>query len=227
MNIFWWILVVIGGILLIVLVPTIIWMIKGFRQPDFFENEIKKSQEQVKINDRRIAQGDKRIEQNEDRIKQNNEWVEICRKQMEEDKEFMAKNDKSMRDIAQLKLLIPQGVFSAEEIAIIENLAINPVFDEFASRTTTTAYNENSRTVESDTRLTKQRTKVLLSLRSSEKTDIQLAELDEQIQENGKKIKEQEKEILKLRAHAAELHPEMERVDAEIAKWLAIGQSRV
>ena len=232
MGILGWILIgiggIVGGIVLYAIISTMLDFSRSKKDPTYLDNKIKKLQDGIEQDQERIRQGDKRIEQNKDQIKQNSEWIERNERQMEKDKEFMAKNDKSMRDIAQLKLLIQQGVFNAEEIATIENLATNPVFDEFVSRTNTTtaAYNENTEIIESDTKLTKQRTKVLLSLRSNEKTDIKFAELDKQIQESSEKIELQREHVVELEAHAAELHPEMERVDAEIARWLKIGQSR-
>ena len=231
----WWIWVlivigvIVGSITLVAIISTMLDWNRAKKDPTYLDNKIQRLQEGIEQDQERIRQSDNRKERHREQVKRNNEWIARNKKQMEKDKAFVAKNDKSMRDIAQLKLLIQQGVFNAEEVTSIESLANNPVFDEFVIRTnlTTAAYNENSKILESDTKLTNETTKVLLgNLGGNEKSDVKLAELDKQLQESSRKMKEQEKEILELEAHAAELHPEIDAIDAEIAKWLELGQSR-
>lgn len=228
-----WVLIVIGIIVGLIVLTAIISMIsdtfKAKKDPEYLTRKVDKLKKEIQQEEAGIAESKKRQRRNDEMIQQNNEWIQRVNNQMALDKELVAKNDKSMRDIAQLKEFIQKNIFTPEETAIIEQLATNPIFDEFAARTTTTAAAIAAHTeiTESETKLIAESTKVILgNLGGNIKSDEKLAELNKQILGHREKSALQKKEIFALEARAAELHPEMERVDAEIARWLEIGKSR-
>ena len=234
MAVLWIVLIAVGvivaGIVLYAVASTVIDSARSKKDPTYLDRKMQKLQGGIELDQERIRRGDERIRRNDESIARNNAFIAEGAKHIATAKEFLAKNDKSMKNIAQLKLLIQRGIFTSEEQATIEQLANNPIFDEFTSLTNATAdaLEEDIQITEAHTKLQKEVSKVILGdLGGSVKSDVKLLELDEKINEYDERSKRQKEKVLELEERALEYHPKMETIDAEIARWLALGQSRL